>query len=295
MKSLFRLKKWLTIKQTAKRLSDFFGEKVSAADCLQLALDGHITISVLFQEGRYVIPANVIRTTQREQFSKFIKRTTEEGAYLGLLGEERFATNSELDLEYEDIDRHGDVFRLSHGIYDLPMLGSEKLDVMFELDLLEGRSPGSYSNMEGVFLDTPYGLVNLLTPFNNWQLKSDDDGIVKYYDTERNQYVDFSNEGYSAFLYPADSLGKSEFVFRGESIDKFERVYSDEPQQSLTLDDSLLVIGALLDVLKNAEPTSKRWKQEALKAEMESRGINISNRVIDDYFSMANKRYKSIK
>lgn len=295
MKNFFKLKKWLTLKQTAKRLSDFFDEKVTTADCLQLALDGHITISALFQNGMYVIPAKVIKTTQREQFSKFIRRTTDEGAYLGLIGEERFVTNSELDLEYEDIDRHGDVFRIRHGIYDLPMLGSEKLDVMFELDLLEGRTPGSYSNMEGAFLDTPHGLVNLLIPFNRWQLKSEGDGVVRYFDTEKNKYVDFSHEGYSSFLYPADSLDKYELVFRGENIDKFELMYSDNHQQSLTLDDSLLIIGTLLDVLKNAEPSSKRWKQEALKAEMELRGINISNRVIDDYFSNANKRYKSMK
>ncbi|MCK6825635.1 hypothetical protein L8Q94_20030, partial [Enterobacter kobei] len=48
-----------------------------------------------------------------------------------------------------------------------------------------------------------------------------------------------------------------------------------------------------LNALKKAEPTSKRWTQEALKAEMLDRGLKLSSRLLDEYFSSANKSFKS--
>ncbi len=293
MSKLFKLKEWLTLKEASERLSVFLGERVSIADCLQLALDKHITISALFNEGQYVIPAKIIRTTQREQFSKFIIRTTEDGAYIGLMGEDRFASNRELDCEYEDIERHGDVFRMRHGIYDLPMLGAEELDVMHQLDMHVGREPREFCNMEGPFLITPYGMVNVLSQFNPWMLKANESGSPEYYDKVKNDFVDFSHEGYGGFLYPADALRDFELVFRRGNIEKFEQENSDDAQKTLKLDESLHVIGALLNALKKAEPASKRWTQEALKAEMMEHGVNLSPRLLDEYFSMANKSFKS--
>ncbi len=48
MKKLLNLKHWLTVPDAARHLSMFFGEDVSEADILRLALDGHLTLSVNF-------------------------------------------------------------------------------------------------------------------------------------------------------------------------------------------------------------------------------------------------------
>jgi hypothetical protein len=45
---LFSLKRWLTLPEAARHLSILFGEDVSEADILQLALDGQLTLSVHF-------------------------------------------------------------------------------------------------------------------------------------------------------------------------------------------------------------------------------------------------------
>ncbi len=45
---LFKLKKWLTIPETAKHLSIMFGEEVQEADVLRLGLDRHLKLSVNF-------------------------------------------------------------------------------------------------------------------------------------------------------------------------------------------------------------------------------------------------------
>ena len=295
MSKLFKLKEWLTLSEASERLSVFLGEKFSVADCLQLALDKHITISAIFNESQHAIHAKVITTTQRKQFSNFIIRTTADGAYIGLIGEDRFISNRELDFEYEDIERYGDVFQLRHGIYDLPMLGAEELDVMHKLDLNAGRIPREFCNIEGPFLITPYGMVNVLNQFNPWMLKTNGNGSPEYFDKVKNEFVDFSHEGYHGFLYPADALRDFELVFRRENIEKFEMENSDDTQQPLKLDESLQVIGALLNALKKAEPASKRWTQEALKAEMMDHGVNLSSRLLDEYFSAANKSFKSAR
>ena len=48
MKKLFNLKKWLTVAEAARHLSILFGEDVSEADVLRLALDGELSLSVHF-------------------------------------------------------------------------------------------------------------------------------------------------------------------------------------------------------------------------------------------------------
>src|ERR1700739_3911097 len=51
MKKLLNLKKWLTVAGAARHLGILFGEDVSEADVLRLALDGHLTLSVYFVNG----------------------------------------------------------------------------------------------------------------------------------------------------------------------------------------------------------------------------------------------------
>ncbi|PUA20340.1 hypothetical protein C7W93_11410 [Glaciimonas sp. PCH181] len=45
---LFNLKKWLTVQEAARRLSNVCGSEITEADVLCLALDGHLKLSVNF-------------------------------------------------------------------------------------------------------------------------------------------------------------------------------------------------------------------------------------------------------
>ena len=60
MAKLFNLKKWLSISETAQHLSIVFGEKVSEADVLRLALDKRLQLSVYFVNG--VLARRVLST-----------------------------------------------------------------------------------------------------------------------------------------------------------------------------------------------------------------------------------------
>ena len=60
MKTFLSLKKWLTVPETARRLAIIFGEEVSEADVLRLALDGHLRLSINFVNSTKALRGKVI-------------------------------------------------------------------------------------------------------------------------------------------------------------------------------------------------------------------------------------------
>lgn len=294
MGKIFKLKEWFTLEETAKRLTSSLGEDVSIVDCLSLALDKRLVISAMLRKSIYAVNAEIKTTTLRKERGDFIIHSDDNGATVELLLTKKYFTNAELDCEYEEVVRHGPVFRLRHGIYDLPMIGSEVFDVMYLFDEEQGRTPRDFTSLEGAFLLLAGGLVNILESFNRLTVKYDGENVSDF-DPVKNEFVDFNN--HSRYFYPADGLGNVEFVFRRIHIEKFEQSVLNDDNDKFTLNDSLLIIGTLISVLKKAEPASKRWTQEALTREiLDTLPITtISKRAIDDYFSEANKRFKSNK
>ncbi|WP_152487402.1 hypothetical protein [Dickeya chrysanthemi] len=65
MEKLFRLKEWLTPEETARRLTTSFQEEISIVDCLQLALDRKIIISVLLKKRITLYLQSIQRTNQK--------------------------------------------------------------------------------------------------------------------------------------------------------------------------------------------------------------------------------------
>lgn len=55
MSKLLKLKKWLTIPEAAERLSTILEDKVAEADVLQLGLNNHLKLSVLFVDSPFSI------------------------------------------------------------------------------------------------------------------------------------------------------------------------------------------------------------------------------------------------
>lgn len=76
---LFKLKKWLTISETADHLSIVFGEKVKESDVLRLALDGHLRLSVNF-----VNHANARRGEKMVPFDEWKEKFIEGAAWNAL-------------------------------------------------------------------------------------------------------------------------------------------------------------------------------------------------------------------
>lgn len=127
----------------------------------------------------------------------------------------------------------------------------------------------------------------------------------------------YYNENYRAFIniknignfddvnaYSIPNITVDSLVLFKDDLEKIQILLNNEDnnmdnekESKLNLDDSLLIIGSILSALKKVEPTSKRWTQEALTREIldATPTTSISKRAIDDYFSEANKRFKSKK
>ncbi|EBV1891817.1 hypothetical protein D9P64_13510 [Salmonella enterica subsp. enterica serovar Kibi] len=295
MNKLFKLKEWLTLEETSRRLTTSLQESVSVADCLQLALDGHIKISALIEKTKYgvlckedganndLLSGFIDSMKNNEKFTnEFIKvAETSASAYSNLAG-----------IEFR---RYGGIFRIGAGIYDLPMIGAERLDVLHLCSMLQNREPATFFCLEGAFLNHNDGFINIVEPFDIDHIEWKVDFGVKsgLFDNKHKIFIDENN--YHISFYPADGLRDVEFVFRRKNIEAFENslVDDDEGKKAITLEGCLEVIGSMLDTLKSTSSKGKRWTQETLKSEMTDKRHSLSNRTIDDYFSQANKAYKS--
>ena len=68
MSKLLKLKEWLTVPDAARYLSILLEEEVSEADLLRLALDGHLTISLLFTHPNPALCGKIITVDDTSKF-----------------------------------------------------------------------------------------------------------------------------------------------------------------------------------------------------------------------------------
>lgn len=144
---LFELKEWLTLADAAQHLSIIFGEEVREADVLRLALDGHLKLSVRFVNHATAQRGKVVPIEEAETFEipKTLLKDKDLRAILGTnLGNGKIL---ELDKKIVSID----------GVWDLPMIGCEEIDVEHEYQNLTGGPAITLENLEGTFVERQDG------------------------------------------------------------------------------------------------------------------------------------------
>ena len=185
MSKLFNLKEWLTVPDAAKRLSVIFEEEVTEADVLRLSLDGHLKLSVHLinltkaEAGKVVTwdetdwfcapPLNETNKTQTEIFTS------------GKVNPEKFKTYppklQKLWEKFSDDERKKLTFYLSsividddrflnlnkgtltiNGVWDLPLFGSERLDIEHKYQMLTDGHDVTDVCLDGVFIEEPNSL-----------------------------------------------------------------------------------------------------------------------------------------
>ncbi len=151
MKKLFTLKKWLTLQEAARHLAIVFGEEVCEADVLRLALDGHLKLSVNFVNHAQARKGNVIPIEEAEyddfppDFFPFLSIPEEhKGKPIRVLK----GINLD-DKRVLILDRN--VVKLD-GVYDLAMLGNERLDVEHKYQMLTAGPSVTLQGLDGAFV-----------------------------------------------------------------------------------------------------------------------------------------------
>lgn len=138
MSKLFNLKEWLTVADAARHLAIIFGEEVTKADVLRLALDGRLRLSVYFVNGVNARCGKAVHLTEAEwkEWKEAINQRKFSFISAPKLGDGRL-----LEFEKDSFMGHDRNFikrRTIKGVWDLPMIGNERRDVEQEYQLLTG-------------------------------------------------------------------------------------------------------------------------------------------------------------
>jgi len=153
---LFKLKEWLTVPEAAKHLSTVLGEEVSVADVLRLSLDGHLKLSVNFVNyakarcGK-VVPYEDVKW--REPIIPELKNLYDEAKGKPVLVMES------LNIDGERFLNLGDKVITLKGVWDLSMVGNERLDVEHEYQQLTDGPEVTLQGLDGAFVENEDGVM----------------------------------------------------------------------------------------------------------------------------------------
>lgn len=248
---LFKLKQWLTLPEAARHLSGICGEEVTEADILRLALDGHLKLSVYFVNHADVKLGHVVHFPKDKLLAnlkdgifptelRWIKGFYGETICLStIIGEEKY-----LNLE------HDKVIGID-GVWDLAMIGSERLDIEHRYQLLTGGPAVTLVGLDGAFVtrcDEEMYQLQESYEYNEYQIgsrayleKLEQDLKNSNYSSEKVEaLLAESREDRKRFLeskssrpthenyYPASGLPQDcVLVVRTEALREFEQFISD--------------------------------------------------------------------
>ena len=234
MSKLFKLKEWVTIPDAARHLSQIVNEPVSEADILQMALDGHLKISVNFPNRAKARIGRVIpyKDVPRKELPTLDGKGTV--TYLDGYPLNDSPEGTMPDSETPFIHFQKEVVSID-GIWDLAMQGNERFDIEFDLQQLIGGPEVTMMNIEGTFLNRSDGTWAALQEKFPDRVTENDDGESK---TVKGSY------------YPAGGLGTDcTRVIRVSEImslqAKLEGSALDKPVSTRERNTLLTIIGVL--------------------------------------------------
>lgn len=277
MSKLFKLKPWLTLSEAAKYSSEMIAEEVQESDILQMALEGHLTLSVNLVNhaqadlGKTVHPSEVPFMdviippilTEHEEISRIFK-----GKFLS---------------EEEAIVFNERVVSIS-GIWDMSMRGCERLDVEHRYLWLTGGPELELCDLDGdVLLYRPEDQVwaNLKEHMaNNPYSKKSDYPLDEH-------YRDYNN------FYPAGGLPDDcVWGLRPSNLMKLiqaltEPAVTNESLATKSINSYLSVIWALSEALVG-ELTGKANKDaEIILQALDLKGVErpVTSKTLAKYLS----------
>lgn len=168
---LLKLKEWLTIPDTARHLSIMFGEEVSEADVLHLALDRHLTLSVNFVNSVRAECGPVLTREAATQIFNGVYNTKLEVTR----GEE--IRSGQFMGQFWQYERN--VVHI-YGVWDLTMLGVERDDIEHRYQSMTSGPYVENTTAEGPFLSREDGTMCILLDCfeNSLQYSLPSDGVL---------------------------------------------------------------------------------------------------------------------
>lgn len=314
MSKLFKLKEWLIVPDAARHLSIAFGEEVSKADVLRLALDGRLRLSVNFVNHAVARCGKIVPIDEAE----YDEVPSIDGMRTVRLyrGPTLFTEGRVTDV----VELEKTVAQLA-GIYDLPMIGNERLDIEHQYQQLTGGPAITIEGLDGTFVEGKDSLICQLQESwddNEYQIGStaqleklkqhiaknnigaaEAEKLLSQHKEDRKKFLEKKkSRPASESYYPAGGLPvDSVLVVRTDALRKFEESIKDTPtnaEKPLTNieRDSLLklVIGMAMKGY-SYDPTAKKNSAVAdIVADLALLGLPLGDDTIRKYLKQGNEQ-----
>ena len=312
MSKLFKLKGWLTVPDAARHLSIAFSEEVSEADVLRLALDGRLRLSVNFVNDAIALCGKMvpIDKAEYEDVPSFCGTRTVR-LYAGVTIYTGGQKTHVLELE--------ELVELT-GIYDLPMIGGEHLDIEHKYQMLTHGVKITSVAMDGAFVageneelyqlqtcadDNEFHagssaqLLKLMQNIanNNIGAAEAEEWLSQHKEDRKRFLENKKSRPASESHYPAGGLPvDSVLVVRTDALRKLEEsindtpANADKPLTNIERDSLLkLVIGMAIQGY-NYDPTAKKNSAVAeIAADLSLLGLQLGDDTIRKYLKQGNE------
>jgi hypothetical protein len=263
LRKLLKLKKWLTVPDAARHLSILFGEEVSEADVLRLALDGHLTLSVEFVNRATAQCGKIIPLADAEidEVPNLTGELIKGGISLG--GDRVFSYS-------------GEIKQLA-GVWNLAMVGSGRIDVEDKYQFLTGGPSVDLFSLDGPFVYDTNG---------TWA------EIVEYYSQEKLSFSQnklYNPRNNPDNYHPAAHLpSDAVLVVRTSALQQLEALIS-EPEPAIERPvarrerSTLLVIIAALAKLARIDVSKASSAATSIESQTVLMGTRVAARTIEEH------------
>jgi hypothetical protein len=326
MSKLLKLKEWVTTSDAAVHLSKVLQENVTRADVLRLGLDGHLRLAVNFVnsvKARYGTVVPLVDAKYRTVPKHIVDR-------LQIAGIERNVVKLEgVQIDANNVLELDDEITTLQGVYDLPLIGTERLDIEHQYQQLTGGPAVALNCLEGPFVNGENGrLCQIQESFALNEFVSGPRAALDALDTRvardapqpeeadrlkeqhaksRRDFFKREERRYDITrYYPAPTLPvDSVIVVRITALTKLlQRLEPDDVSHEVSLDQReentlLRIIGALVELMLETTSLGKKMSvfdnqssiiDALLARHPDKRGM--SKRTLDQKIPLARKRLK---
>lgn len=280
MKTIHKLKKILTIKETSDYLSEAWNDNVTESDVLQFALDHQLCLSVNFvnpEKARLgIIP-------MQNQTSNDGKNESHD-----------FLNN----MNIEHVIFENDIVSIE-GVWDLMMIGDEKLDIQKKFQKLRGgieihktsiKHPLNNNNI-GTFLKNSEGKIcQIQSHFGNENLITPDD-LEEPWEHPANYWSVNQLPETAELVVRTSELLKLESKVEQANVINLEKPLSEAERDSLLK----IIIGMAVKGYSYNPNAKKSEVPTEIHMDLEQLGINLDVDTIRKYLKLSAKKRPAFK
>lgn len=311
MKKLLKLKEWLTLPDAARHLSLVFEEEVTEADLLRFAFDAHLQLSVRFVNPATARPGKLVPIKEAE--CEVVPSLVGEGEVPLYKGPVLSSNGVETDV----IELENSLVKLE-GVYDLPLYGSERLDIEHAYQQFTGGPLVTSVGLDGAFVIGQSGQVfQLQESYENNEFKAgskaalekikahihasglspeEADSLLMRHREDRTKYLDERKlnpavEDYYPTSLPEDAV----WVVRTEALKALEEQVDDESAKERKLSTTerntllKLVIGMAIGVYGYNPKSSRSDVPKRISNDLAVHGIHVSDDTIRSWLKSASE------